>query len=185
MLAVSTSQSSSTTSVREDRTTPMDENVSDPDTPPNLLATPGGPGGHLDPPAVRHPCRVARCQTSLMAQELLGLRTVIYPAPDLAAARAWWTEFLGYGPYFDQPFYVGFEVAGYELGLLPDADVADGAQTYWGVEDVQAAVDASVEQAAHVHSPPTDVGEGIVTASVRLPDGTLVGFIRNPNFSLG
>ncbi len=62
-----------------------------------------------------------------MAIQMHGLRTVIYPAPDLGAATAWWTQLLGQPPYFEEPFYVGFEVAGYELGLLPDADPADGA----------------------------------------------------------
>ncbi len=73
----------------------------------------------------------------------LGLRTVIYPAPDLGAAKQWWKELLGFGPYFDEPFYVGFEVAGYELGLLPTANPAEGALTYWGVDDVQAASTAA------------------------------------------
>ena len=45
--------------------------------------------------------------------ELLGLRTVIYPVNDLDAARAWWTGFLGIDPYYVQPYYVGFEVAGF------------------------------------------------------------------------
>lgn len=118
-----------------------------------------------------------------MSKHLLGLRTVIYPAPDLDAAKGWWTEFLGIPPYFDQPFYVGFEVGGYELGLLPDADPADGAQAYWGVDDVPAAVARAVAQGCVVHTPPADVGEGIVTAVVRQPDGTVVGFICNPNFA--
>ena len=56
----------------------------------------------------------------------LGLRTVIYPAPDLEAMKAWFAALLGIGPYFDQPFYVGFEVGGYELGLDPSADPAAG-----------------------------------------------------------
>ena len=43
----------------------------------------------------------------------LGLRTIIYPAPDLAASKAWFTQLLGLQPYFDEPFYVGFDVAGY------------------------------------------------------------------------
>ena len=43
---------------------------------------------------------------------LLGLRTAIYPAPDLAAAKAWYTRLLGVDPYFDEPFYVGFQVGG-------------------------------------------------------------------------
>ena len=64
-----------------------------------------------------------------MSSLLLGLRTIIYPAPDLETAKEWWCNFLGYEPYFDEPFYVGFNVEGYELGLLPDANQVDGAQT--------------------------------------------------------
>jgi catechol 2,3-dioxygenase-like lactoylglutathione lyase family enzyme len=117
-----------------------------------------------------------------MATELLGLRAVIYPAPDLEAAKAWWTEFLGFEPYFDEPFYVGFDPGGYELGLLPDADPAEGALTYWGVDDVNGAVDSALEAGATLDAEPTDVGEGIITASVRTPDGSIVGFIYNPHF---
>jgi catechol 2,3-dioxygenase-like lactoylglutathione lyase family enzyme len=118
-----------------------------------------------------------------MSVELQGLRTVIYPAPDLAAAKAWWTELLGFPPYFDEPFYVGFEIAGYELGLLPDAR-ADGALTYWGVDDVDVAVAAALAIGAEIHAPASDVGDGIVTATVRTPDGSIVGLIRNPHFQL-
>jgi catechol 2,3-dioxygenase-like lactoylglutathione lyase family enzyme len=46
----------------------------------------------------------------------LGLRTVIYPAPDLAAAKVWYAKVLGAAPYFDEPFYVWFSVGGFELG---------------------------------------------------------------------
>jgi hypothetical protein len=55
-----------------------------------------------------------------------------HPAPDLDAAKAWWTVFLGAEPYFDQPFYVGYDVADYELGLLPDGAPEGGALAYWG-----------------------------------------------------
>ena len=119
-----------------------------------------------------------------MTLTLHGLRTVIYPAPDLDAAKRWWPGLLGFEPYFDQPFYVGFEVAGYELGLLPDADPTDGALTYWGVDDVPAAVSATVAAGASVISPAVEVGDGIVTATVRSPDGSVVGLIFNPHFSL-
>lgn len=117
-----------------------------------------------------------------MALELQGLRTVIHPVADLDAAKAWWSALLGFGPYFDQPFYVGFDAAGYELGLLPDGDPADGALTYWGVADAQGAVDAAVALGATVHTPAAEVGEGIVTATVRTPQGSVVGFIVNPHF---
>jgi len=78
---------------------------------------------------------------------------------------------------------VGYDVGGYELGLLPDGDPVDGALTYWGTADVTEAVDAAVAQGATVHAPATEVGGGIVTATVRTPMGTVAGFIFNPNFT--
>lgn len=119
-----------------------------------------------------------------MPLQLQGLRTVIYPVADLPAATLWWSTLLGYEPYFDQPFYVGFEVAGYELGLLPEASPADGALTYWGVESVQDAMDAAIGVGAVEHTAATEVGDGIVTGSVLTATGNVVGFIRNPHFRL-
>jgi predicted enzyme related to lactoylglutathione lyase len=122
-----------------------------------------------------------------MTLSLHGLRTVIYPATDLAASKAWWARVLGQEPYFDQPFYVGFEVGGYELGLLPDgdgADAADGALTYWGVDDCEAAIAEAVAAGATVHAAAAEVGDGIVTGSVRTPDGQILGLIKNPHFKL-
>lgn len=115
-----------------------------------------------------------------MTLNLLGLRTVIYPCSDLESATAWWTEVLGDAPYFEESFYVGFNVAGYELGLVPDAE-AHGPLVYWGVEDVQAAFDEALEAGASIHEPPTDVGEGIVTSTVISPQGNVIGFISNPH----
>lgn len=119
-----------------------------------------------------------------MSEPLEGLRTVIYPTEDLQASKTWWSRFLGIEPYFDQPFYVGFSVAGYELGLLPDANREDGALVYWGVADVAVAMDVALASGATGHSPASDVGEGIVTGSVRTPDGSVLGFIHNPHFKL-
>lgn len=48
---------------------------------------------------------------------LRGLRTVIYPAPDLAASRAWFAGLLEAEPYFDESRHVGFNVADDELAL--------------------------------------------------------------------
>jgi predicted enzyme related to lactoylglutathione lyase len=130
------------------------------------------------------PDLVALRDTSKMSSPLLGLRTVIYPAPDLKNAKEWWSNFLGFEPYFDEPFYVGFNVEGYEPGLLPDANQADEAQTYWGVLDVEQAAEWAITQGARVVSPATQVGDGIVTATVRTPSGSVVGFIFNPHFTL-
>ena len=117
-----------------------------------------------------------------MSTPLQGLRTVIHPVVDLVGAKTWFTDLLGYGPYFDEPFYVGFEVAGYELGLLPDATPSDGALVYWGVPDVEAAVADAVALGATVHTAASEVGDGIVTATVTTPQGSIVGFIYNPHF---
>ncbi len=116
---------------------------------------------------------------------LLGLRTVIYQTSDLEASKAWFTRLLGFAPYFDEPFFVGFSVAGYELGLLPAADPTDGALTYWGVDDVQAAMDEAIALGATEHVPAAEVGDEIVTGTVRSPQGAIVGFIFNPHFAAG
>lgn len=114
----------------------------------------------------------------------LGLRTVIYPAPDLAAAREWWTAILGIEPYFDEPFFVGFSPGGYELGLNPGADPANGAVAYWGVPDADAAYAQLLAAGATALEPVEDVGDGIRLGTVRDPVGSIVGVIENPVFEL-
>ena len=71
-----------------------------------------------------------------------GLRTVIYSVPDLARAKVWYTDAFGVAPYFDEPFYVGFQIGGFELGLNPDMDgvtVGNNAVAYWGVPEIDKA----------------------------------------------
>ena len=117
-----------------------------------------------------------------------GLRTVIYHAADLERAREWYARALGVQPYFDQPFYVGFNVAGYELGLDPDPSSATGmgssAIAYWGVPDAAAALARLVELGATDRLGVQDVGDGIRLASVIDPFGNVFGIIENPHFSL-
>jgi predicted enzyme related to lactoylglutathione lyase len=115
----------------------------------------------------------------------LGLRTVLYRAPDLARAKAWYTSVLGAPPYFDEPFYVGFNVSGYELGLDPNASAAGegGSVTYWGVPDATAAVARLLSLGATAHADVQDVGEGIKVAAVLDPFGNVFGVIENPHFS--
>ena len=114
----------------------------------------------------------------------LGLRTVIYPAPDLAASTAWFAGVLGFEPYFDEPFYVGFDVGGYELGLLPGEEPAGGPVTYWGVPDVERALAELLEAGALEGAPVQDVGGGIRLATVLEPAGNVIGVIENPNFAV-
>src|SRR5688572_24911062 len=98
----------------------------------------------------------------------LGLRTAIYGAPDIGAAREWYTRVLGTEPYFNEPFYVGFDVAGFELGLIPDPEGKGrgGVTVYWGVEDADAAVADLIAKGATADAPVQEVGDGIRTATV-------------------
>ncbi|QBB69985.1 VOC family protein [Pseudolysobacter antarcticus] len=114
-----------------------------------------------------------------------GLRTVIYPAPDLARAKNWYTEVLSVAPYFDERFYVGYAVGGFELGLIPDGEPgASGAMVYWGVADADAEFARLEALGAQVHEAVKDVGGGIKVATVKDPFGNLFGIIENPNFKL-
>jgi hypothetical protein len=115
--------------------------------------------------------------------ELLGLRTVIYPAPELRAATNWFTGLLGQEPYFEELYYVGYNVAGYELALDPNADPADGPRTYWGVSDADVGLAALLAAGAEPLTDVTDVGDGIRVATVREPSGSTLGIIENPHFA--
>jgi len=114
---------------------------------------------------------------------ILGLRTAIYPAPDLERAKVWYSKVLGVAPYFDQPFYVGFAVGGFELGLLPDGTPGvQGVQALWGVPDADAEFARLLGLGATAVEPVHDVGEGIRVAAVKDPFGNLFSIIENPHF---
>jgi predicted enzyme related to lactoylglutathione lyase len=114
-----------------------------------------------------------------------GLRTVIYHAPDLAAAKEWYATAFGIRPYFDEPFYVGFDIGGFELGLNPDANgvtVGNNAVAYWGVADIDTAYARLLDCGAASRDPVKNVGGDIKVAAVADPFGNVIGLIQNPHF---
>lgn len=118
-----------------------------------------------------------------MKKNILGLRTVIYRVGNLVEAKAWYIKAFGTAPYFDEPYYVGFNIGGYELGLQPDESTpGDNIHTYWGVEDIQAEYERFLQLGATVHEAPQNVGGDIIVATVRDPWGNIIGLIYNPDF---
>lgn len=123
-----------------------------------------------------------------MSSPILGLRTTIYKVADINAAKAWYAGVFEIQPYFDMPFYVGFNIAGYELGLQPEeertAEKVDSVLSYWGVDQITDVYNRFIGAGATEHEPPQEVGEGIVVASVKDPWGNVIGLIHNPHFTL-
>lgn len=112
-----------------------------------------------------------------------GLRTAKYPVNNLTQAKHWYGKVFGCEPYFDQPFYVGFSIGGFELGLVPDGEPGkQGCVVYWGVDDIDAEVNRILQLGATIHDPIQDVGEGIRVAELIDPFGNLLALIDNPHF---
>jgi lactoylglutathione lyase len=119
---------------------------------------------------------------------LLGLRTIVYMVDELEKAKNWYSEAFNIQPYYDTPYYVGFNVQGYELGLHPKESNKDKdtgtTLTYWGVENLEKTYEDLLRLGATTHEKPNNVGGDINLASVYDPWGNIIGIIYNPHFKL-
>ena len=118
--------------------------------------------------------------------KFLGLRTAIYKVGNLEEAKKWYSKAFETEPYFDEPFYAGFSIKGYELGLLPveGNGKQDNMITYWGVEDIHVEFERLISLGAEEHEVPTNYGGELMIASVYDPWGNVIGIIYNPDFKL-
>jgi predicted enzyme related to lactoylglutathione lyase len=123
---------------------------------------------------------------------LRGVSTVSFFAADHAAARSWYTEFLGLEPYFDRPGYVEFRLGDYqhELGII-DSQYVPGTQSsdgragvvvYWHVDDVDDVLKRAVAMGATQLEAPQDRGQGFITATAVDPFGNILGIMYNPHY---
>jgi lactoylglutathione lyase len=119
--------------------------------------------------------------------EILGLRTVIYKVSDIKKAKKWYSDAFGVEPYFDQPFYIGYNIGGYELGLQPEEAFSakgDNVTAYWGVVDVTTEHKRLLGFGAREHEAPQNVGSDIIVSTVKDPWNNVIGLIHNPHFKL-
>lgn len=117
----------------------------------------------------------------------LGLRTTVYAVNNLDKAKEWYAKAFGFHPYFDESYYVGFNISGYELGLIKEQDQmvkGENVIAYWGVEDIKKAYDNLISIGGVVHEKPTSVGGNIMVASVKDPWDNVIGIIYNPEFKI-
>ena len=125
-------------------------------------------------------------------QALRGLATINFYAADHAAAKKWYSDFLGMEPYFNVPGYSEFRIGDFEheLGIIDSSfapegatNKAAGAITYWHVDDLQATFDKLISMGATIYQPVIPRGNnGFVTASVIDPFGNLLGIMSNPHY---
>jgi predicted enzyme related to lactoylglutathione lyase len=111
-----------------------------------------------------------------------GIRTVIYPAKDLAQAKMLYGKLVGVEPYMDEAYYGGFNVAGQDVGLDPHghSQGMTGPVGYWHVDDIERSVKVLLEAGAEVQKEVKDVGGGKLIASVKDADGNVIGLIQAP-----
>jgi len=118
----------------------------------------------------------------------LGLRTVAYKVSDMDKAKKWYADLFQTKPYFDEPFYIGFNIGGYELGLQPEEQLqtakSDSVITYWGVDNIEESYQDCITKGATEHEAPQNVGGELMVASVQDPWNNIIGLIYNPYFKL-
>lgn len=123
-----------------------------------------------------------------MDKPFLGLRTCIYKVPQLEEAKHWYTLAFQSSPYFDEPFYVGFDIGGFELGLLPADEetitTGQNIQVYWGVEDIEKEYARLIDLGGRIHELPHNVGGELMVATLYDPWDNLIGMIYNPVFGM-
>lgn len=119
---------------------------------------------------------------------ILGLRTTIYKVNDIKKARDWYAKAFETEAYFDEPYYVGFNIGGYELGLQPEegakGEKIESIVSYWGVEKIQEVYDRLISVGATENEKPYNTGGEMMTATLKDPFGNVIGLIYNPYFKL-
>jgi predicted enzyme related to lactoylglutathione lyase len=118
-----------------------------------------------------------------MTSTTAGIKTVLHPVSDLAAAKSVYTALLGVEPSSDAPYYVGYEVEGQQIGLVPNGGQQGMVSpiAYWHVSDIEAKLAEVTAAGATVKEPARDVGGGRLVATFTDPDGNVLGLLQDPS----
>ena len=110
-----------------------------------------------------------------------GVKILLHPVSDLVRAKAVYTALLGAEPQADAPYYVGYDIAGQHIGLVPRGgpQAMTSPVAYWRVADIEAKLAELTGAGASVKEPPRDVGGGRLVATVTDPDGNVLGLVQD------
>ena len=108
-----------------------------------------------------------------------GIKTVVYPVKDIARAKTLFRTLLGVEPYVDQAYYVGFRVAGQDIGLDPNGHKA-GMTVYYHVDDIEKSLKSLVADGAQIQQEIKDVGGGRLIGTVKDAEGNIIGLLQDP-----
>src|ERR671936_2861031 len=110
-----------------------------------------------------------------------GIKTVLHPVSDLDRAKSVYAALLGVPPQTDSSYYVGFEAAGQQIGLVPGGgpQAMTSPVAYWHVPDIEAKLAEVTAAGATVKDPVRDVGGGRLVATVTDPDGNVLGLLQD------
>jgi predicted enzyme related to lactoylglutathione lyase len=110
-----------------------------------------------------------------------GVKTLLHPVTDLAAAKAVYTALLGIEPQADSAYYVGYDVAGQQIGLVPNGGPQGMTSpvAYWHVSDIEAKLAEVTAAGATLKEPSRDVGGGRLVATFTDPDGNVLGLVQD------
>ena len=110
-----------------------------------------------------------------------GVQTLLHPVSDLAAAKPIYTALLGVEPMADGPYYVGYEAAGQQVGLVPGGGPQGMTSpvAYWHVDDIEAKLAEVTVAGATIKESPRDVGGGRLVATFADPDGNVLGLVQD------
>lgn len=110
-----------------------------------------------------------------------GIKAVLHPVADLAAAKKVYAALLGLEPQADSPYYVGFDVAGQHIGLVPSGGPQSPAApvAYWHVGNLDAKLAEVVAAGGTVQEQPHPVGPGRRVATFTDLDGNVLGLLED------
>ncbi|MGH9017383.1 MAG: VOC family protein [Acidimicrobiales bacterium] len=109
-----------------------------------------------------------------------GIQIVLHPIADLEKAKPIYTALLGAAPTADAEYYVGYDVGGQHIGLVPNGGQGmTSPVAYWRVADIEAKLAEVTAAGATVKEPVHEVGPGRRVASFTDPDGNVLGIVQD------